>query len=138
MENMQIMDEQITVSSRNGNNLMVYYGRLNLLPGNISMGTWSVQYGNDQQWLQVDFKKKMAIGKVATQGRGDQDEWVISYSLSYSLDANQFEEYKHCGHVKVRFYARHDITFEKLEGLLLATKVRRGSGDVTTFFILLN
>ena len=102
---------------------MVYYGRLNLLPGNISMGTWSVQYGNDQQWLQVDFKKKMAIGKVATQGRGDQDEWVISYSLSYSLDANQFEEYKHCGHVKVRFYARHDITVEKFKGLLKATEV---------------
>ena len=112
MENMQIMDAQITVSSRNENNLMAYYGRLNLLPGNISMGTWSVQYGNDQQWLQVDFKKKMAIGKVATQGRGDQDEWVISYSLSYSLDANHFEDYKHCGHVKVRFYARHDITVE--------------------------
>ena len=135
---MQIMDEQISVSSRNGNNLMAYYGRLNLLPGNTKRGAWSVQHDNDQQWLQVDFGKKMAIGKVATQGRGDQDEWVISYSLSYSLDANQFEEYKHCGHVKVRFYARHDITVEKLKGLLLATEVGRGSGDVTTFFILLN
>ena len=42
--------------------------------------------------------------KVATQGRYDDNQWVMSYSLSYSVDGTHWAWYRLSdGHIKV-FY----------------------------------
>ncbi|HOX27081.1 MAG TPA: discoidin domain-containing protein [Candidatus Krumholzibacteria bacterium] len=52
-----------------------------------AVSNWSAAANNLEQWLQVDLGAKARIQAVGTKGRyrGDQ-QWVTSYSLSYSLD----------------------------------------------------
>ena len=102
MESESIPDSQITASSLINVN-SARSARLNIPKGNRRNGAWSVKPGNldSNQWLQVDFVKRVKLEKVATQGRSSHNQWVTSYSLSYSMDGNLFETYKRCGEVKV-------------------------------------
>lgn len=103
MESYFILDSQISASSEHSAGLGARNARLNLhaVPG-IRHGSWSSGRLDFNQWLQVDFKKTVAVAKVATQGRMDANQWVTSYSLSYSTDGNNFQEYQQSGVVKVR------------------------------------
>lgn len=102
MENLKIDDSQITASTFHGAFHEARNSRLNFQNGFGRAGSWVARYNDVNQWLQVDFIKKVKLGKVGTQGRWDYDQWVTSYLLSYSIDQNHFQVYKHCGEVKVR------------------------------------
>ena len=107
MENYNISNSQISASSNAGAGHAASNGRLNFDPDNtFTAGSWSAAVSDfDQPWLQVDFLEKVAIAKVATQGRLLDSkryfQWVKTYSLNYSQDGIDFEAYEQFGSVKV-------------------------------------
>ncbi|XP_020907513.1 discoidin-2 [Exaiptasia diaphana] len=74
--------------------------------GERGAGGWAAGFWTGDQYIQVDLGSMMAITMVATQGRRTHNQWVTKYSLSYSLDGNQWEHYKE-GCVKI-FNGNHD------------------------------
>lgn len=65
-----------------------HYGRLHHTRGD----GWSAKKSsNPLDWLQVDFGRTSLVCAVATQGDTDGDEWVIDFSLSFSLDGTSWE-----------------------------------------------
>ena len=50
---------------------------------------------------QVDFGITERIFAISTQGRGDKDEWVTRYKLSYSYDAKSFFAYQKSTYVSI-------------------------------------
>jgi len=46
------------------------------------------------EWIQVDLSTVAMVEAVATQGRDDWTEWMTSYSLQYSMDGVNFEDYQ--------------------------------------------
>ena len=103
MENMKINDSQITASTIYGAAHEARNSRLNFQSGSGRAGSWAARHLDVNQWLQVDFVKKVKLGRVGTQGRMDADQWVTSYSLSHSMNQSHFQVYKQCGEVKVSF-----------------------------------
>ncbi|XP_068680517.1 uncharacterized protein, partial [Montipora foliosa] len=83
-----IPDSAITASSSaNANSFAPYVGRLHFLSaGSGKQGSWAARSNDANQWFQVDFGSWTKLSAVATQGRQDSDQWVKSYSLSYSYD----------------------------------------------------
>ncbi|XP_068739041.1 uncharacterized protein, partial [Montipora capricornis] len=81
-------DSAITGStSANANSFTPYVGRLHFLSaGSGKQGRWAAGSNDANQWFQVDFGSGTKLSAVATQGRQDSDQWVKSYSLSYSYD----------------------------------------------------
>ncbi|KAM7540432.1 hypothetical protein Aperf_G00000023373 [Anoplocephala perfoliata] len=47
---------------------------------------WCPKYKSSTEWLQIDLGVRATITGVLIQGRGDGDEWVASYTLSFSDD----------------------------------------------------
>ncbi|KAH9285390.1 Lactadherin [Echinococcus granulosus] len=47
---------------------------------------WCPKYKSSTEWLQIDLGVRATITGVLLQGRGDGDEWVASYTLSFSDD----------------------------------------------------
>ena len=88
MENSQIPDSAITASSSyNVNSFAPSIGRLHFLSaGSGNYGSWAAGTNNEFQWLQIDCGSWTKISAVATQGRQDADQWVKTYSLSFSYD----------------------------------------------------
>ena len=103
MEGGNISDEQITASTTHSSMFVPRNARLNYQGDYGRKGGWVSSHNDYNQWLQVDFIKKVKLDKVATQGRHNYNQWVISYSLSYSMDGNNFQLYKQCGEVQVSF-----------------------------------
>ena len=68
--------------------------RLQLMSSSGRSGAWSATYNNKNQWLQVDLGSLAVITKIATQGRQGHSQWVTNYTISYSLDGNDFHTYK--------------------------------------------
>jgi hypothetical protein len=98
MENGEILDAQITASSRWANNHGTDKARLNLQrPGYIQAWVPATVSGS---WLQVDFELQATISEVLTQGRGDYPQWVKRYTLS-SSNGVDFHPYRQNGVVKV-------------------------------------
>ena len=88
MENGQIPDSAISASSSaNANSYAPSIGRINFLSsGSGKYGSWAAGANNKEQYFQVDFGGWTQITAVATQGRQDSNQWVKSYSLSFSYD----------------------------------------------------
>ena len=64
-------------------------GRLN---GNRA---WCAQSASGtQDWLKVELEMATEICGVATQGREDTDEYVMSFKLEYSLDGGGWTAYQ--------------------------------------------
>ena len=102
MESYFIQDSQITASSKWDAGHGARNARLNLQASSgIRNGGWAAGQNILNQWLQVDFIKTVTLAKVATQGRMDADQWVTSFSLSYSMDGNVFKVYQQSGSDKV-------------------------------------
>lgn len=49
--------------------------------------SWCAKYKAPSEWLQVDLGVAAKVSGVMTQGRGDGNEWVTSFMVTYSLDA---------------------------------------------------
>ncbi len=91
MESGKIADSQITASSEWNSTYGAANARLNFAKNS---GSWSSKANNLNQWLQVDFKYTATITDILTQGRGSHNQWVQSYTVSYSNDDVNFKPYQ--------------------------------------------
>ena len=89
-----ITDEQISASSEWDSNHAAIQGRLDFRAIRKS-GSWSARINNRNQWLQVDLRSQHAtVTGVATQGRSDNNQWVVRYILYYSNNGRYFRFYR--------------------------------------------
>ena len=93
MESGDIPDSTITASSSaNANSFAASVGRLHFLSaGSGKYGSWAAGANNLMQWLQVNFGSWTKVSAVATQGRQDSNQWVKTYSVSFSYDGVFYE-----------------------------------------------
>ena len=96
MENGEISDDQITSSSYfyGAYNYGAANGRLNFVRGSYRTGAWSSQTNDLNQWLQVDFQRSTIVTGISTQGRQDDEQFVKSYTISFSDDEKIFNCYR--------------------------------------------
>ncbi|KAL9978371.1 hypothetical protein ACROYT_G015872, partial [Oculina patagonica] len=87
LESEKIPDAAITASSYYDHRYTPSHVRLN------SPTAWIIGRLPGPHWLQVDLGQTMAIKEVATQGRHDHQQWVISYSISSSVDGTDWVMY---------------------------------------------
>ena len=88
MQSGKIVDSRVTASSHWSGSWLPSYGRLH---GN---KCWIAKYRDVNQWLQIDFKFEATVTEILTQGRSDKNQWVKSYTVSYSDDGANFKTYK--------------------------------------------
>ena len=86
MQSRAIPDKHISASSIWNHGHRAANGRLHFQAGGGRTGAWSAKHNNKNQWLQVYFGKWVKITRISTQGRSDANQWVKSYTLSYSYD----------------------------------------------------
>ena len=96
LEDKRIPDGQLSASTYYNYHLSPIYGRLN------GLYSWSVRSNRVGQWFQVNFVELTRVKGVATQGRQNANQWVRSYTVSYSVDEMNFSPYKENRRVKVR------------------------------------
>ena len=102
MENGQILDSQITTSSEYDSNHGAANGRLNFVAAGGKTGAWSARTSDVNQWLQVDLLGITKVTGIKTQGREDCcNQWVKTYTISYSNDGTTFTNYTQDNQVKV-------------------------------------
>ena len=91
MESCLIIDEQISFSFQEKNNMKVV--RLH------STQKSRIAYvGDFNQWLQLDLRaQNTEVTRVATQGSHQHDKWVKKYKLQYSNYGVRFQNYKEQG-----------------------------------------
>lgn len=104
MQNGKILDSQIKASSVHNANHQPHFGRLNKI--NRGGGCWIPISNTLQEWLQVDFKRRATITAILTQGRHNHNQWVKTYTLSYSKDGIDFIAYTKNGKLHVRYTLR--------------------------------
>ncbi|XP_028411620.1 EGF-like repeat and discoidin I-like domain-containing protein 3 [Dendronephthya gigantea] len=107
MESRDINDEQITASSERDNNHKAARGRLNFTPRDGIRGAWTSQHKDVNQWLQVDFQRSTLVTGISTQGRQDERQYVKSYTISFSKDGENFQNFSQGG-VKKEFQGNTD------------------------------
>ena len=95
MENGRIGDSQITASSTWRTSLSTKQARLN------GFRSWTARKQNANQWFQIDLGEEGEVAGIATQGRRNANQWVKTYSVSYSSDGVNFQYYKINGIVMV-------------------------------------
>ena len=100
MESGKIPDSRITATSEWNSLYGAANARLNFAKNS---GSWSSKANNLNQWLQVDFKYTATITDILTQGRGRHNQWVRSYTVSYSNDGVNFKPYQKSGKDKVGY-----------------------------------
>lgn len=85
-----------------------YYGpwcaRLQAQNRGQTRGGWIVKYRNTKQWLQVDLGTVSIVKRIATQARYDANQWVTSYTVSYSNNGVRFFPYKQARRTRVRIF----------------------------------
>ena len=96
LEDKRIPNGHLTASTYYNYRLSPIYGRLN------GLYSWSVRSNRVGQWFQVNFVELTRVKGVATQGRQNANQWVKSYTVSYSVDEMNFSPYKENRRVKVR------------------------------------
>ena len=99
MESGAISDAQISASSFHDNDhkSAAYHGRLNLQESDSHFGAWSADRNDYKQSLQIDLIVKHRVTRVATQGRNRVYQWVTEYTLQYSNDSLNFQDYTEDG-----------------------------------------
>ena len=96
VENRKIANSQMKSSSSWNAAFSAQKGRL------YGVGSWIARVNDQNQWIQVDLGRKEVVTAIATQGRGHYNQWVRTYSISYSLDGKTFQPYSINGRLKVR------------------------------------
>lgn len=66
-----------------------FYARLN------NLSCWTAGHSVNNQWIQIYLKEFHIITAIATQGRADKQEWVMSYKIAFSdsYKENTFKVY---------------------------------------------
>ena len=101
IEDGRIPDSALTASTVYSASHVATLARLNLAAASGKAGSWAAKKNDVNQWLQIDLATLTTVTKVATQGRQDSDEWITSYSLSYSLAGSFWVQYTVRGKKKV-------------------------------------
>ncbi|XP_046856002.1 lactadherin-like isoform X2 [Xenia sp. Carnegie-2017] len=124
MENREISDAQITASSEYD----TFHGKSNArLNCNLKSGSWSARKNDKHQWLQVDFRNRVTITEIQTQGRESyHNQYVKTYSVSYSDDGTIFKSYKNEKGIKefVGNFDMHTIVDQKLCPVIISQYIR--------------
>ncbi|KAL1021813.1 hypothetical protein UPYG_G00018400 [Umbra pygmaea] len=68
-------------SSTSSNSQLSHFAKLNRREG---QGGWAPERSDRQPWLQLDFREKMEVTAIATQGCSGSFDWVTSYMLLFS------------------------------------------------------
>ena len=99
-----IKDSQITASSEHSQTYAAKNARLNFQGQVGRKAAWSAGRNNDQQWLQVDLQYQVVLTGISSQGRTNCtcNQWVESYTVSYSNNGTYFIDFKQNGDIKVR------------------------------------
>lgn len=75
-----------------------YYGpwsaRLQARNRGATRGGWLARVNNNRQWLQIDLGARSVVKRISTQARYDANQWVTSYTVSYSNNGVRFYPYK--------------------------------------------
>ena len=101
IEDGRISDSALTASTIYNGAHAATLPRLNLAAASGKVGSWAAKKNDVNQWLQIDLGTPTTVTKVATQGRQDVDQWITSYSLSYSLAGSFWVQYTVRGKKKV-------------------------------------
>ena len=56
--------------------------------------SWSALRNDVHQWLQVDLGAKTEVTGIQIQGQQDVDEWVTSFTISYSSNSTTYTPYQ--------------------------------------------
>lgn len=103
-----------------------YYGpwsaRLQARNYGSTRGGWIAKYRNTKQWLQIDLGTKSRVKRISTQGRYDANQFVKSYTVSYSQKGDKFVPYREGRKTRVRLT---NITFMRIVILVLAHSYRQ-------------
>ena len=102
MEDHRILSGRLRASSSYNYNHGPDRARLNIINGHGRTGAWVARLRSANQWLQIDLGQSSIIKGIATQGRREANQYVRSYTLSYSRFGMRFKAYVSYGRVKVR------------------------------------
>ena len=103
MESKVIPDSRISASSEWDRNHGAINARLNFKRTGSRRSAWSAKVNDGNQWLKVDFGRQVAVTHIKIQGREDCcNQWVTSYSVSYSQDNKSWKTFLQSGRVKVK------------------------------------
>ena len=92
----KILDSAITASSEYGIGLQSVNARLN------GAGcAWTKHDLDDSPWIQADLGDIIRVTGVATQGRCNSRQWVVTYTVSYSSDGQEWKFYEESATEKV-------------------------------------
>ena len=94
MDSRKITDGQITASTEYNAAYGATNGRLNFRAGGGESGAWSALRNDVHQWLQVDLGAETEVTGIQIQGRQDWDQWVTSFTISYSSDGTTYTSYQ--------------------------------------------
>ena len=94
MESRKITDGQITASTEYNAAYGATNGRLNFKAEGGKTGAWSALRNDVHQWLQVDLGAKTEVTGIQIQGRQDLDQWVTSFTISYSSYSTTYRPYQ--------------------------------------------
>ena len=93
MEDEVIPDSAITASTEFDVAHQARNGRLHFQGGGGRLGSWSANISDNLQWLQINFGNWTKVAGLAIQGKHLTDQWVESFSISFSYDGVLFKDY---------------------------------------------
>jgi hypothetical protein len=77
--------------------------------------SWTARGRDQNQWIQIDLGNERVVTGVGTQGRRNADQWVKTYTVSYSSDGQSFDYYKINGVVMVSLKTMTSRQFKKIK-----------------------
>ncbi len=99
LEDHSIQDFQLNASSSSSGGYSQQYGRLNY---DDMFGGWLHGNSDTDPWFEVNLFKDALISGVATQGGvQNNDMWMATFEMSYSIDGTKFLFYKFASQTKV-------------------------------------
>lgn len=91
MEKGSIIDAQVKALTEWDSSYAAKNARLNFAVGR---GGWRPQTDKTDQWIQVDLGENTQVAGIKTQGCAKREEWVESFTISYSNDGTVFQTYE--------------------------------------------
>ena len=101
MQDRRVSKGMLTASSMYNHYYGPWSARLQARNYGSARGGWVAKYRNRNQWLQIDLGVATRVKRIATQGRYDANQWVKSYTVSYSNNGVRFFPVRHGRKVKV-------------------------------------
>lgn len=96
-----VENKQMRASSIWSRTHAAWRGRLHMPKQYSYPGAWIAKTSNVYQWIEVSFYRPVQITALATQGRANYNQWVKSYTLTFSEDGKKYSPYSVGGQQKV-------------------------------------